>query len=739
MVAEAEALIDASMASLSLAEQALAALREESAAADSRLNTLLELKRNYEGVSEGVRALLGDEDRVAGLLGMVADVLEVPARYIDALEASLGEASAFVLAENREALEAAVERLRSRPEGRATLVDLASLTAGALPQAPEGQGIVGRASELVRCAAPHRALVDRLLGAVIVVEDRAAAQRWAAQSEGGLRFVSLDGEVWERGRVRAGGPIRSAGLLQREMEIRELSGKLAELQLGVEGQQREREALEARHGGALRDRVAAQAEMDARRAAREAVAHDLEAALRERQWAVDEARGLSEEIATFDAELESLGRALSRAEEELAEFQRQVEDARAQAADLDGLVRGLESRRDQALANAQAMRDALLRLSTEHGEWETQWARAEQTRRELEAAKTARVDEAQQARTAVTQIEAELSGLEAGLTGLLESETSQRERVVELQKRYLALKEDVHQDEEQARQKRFEQTELGELLHQLELERVQAHAELERVFERLRTEYRMDPEAWTPEPSPEGFDAEASERELEASRTRLDGLGPVNLLALEEYTKKKERHTFLVQQRLDLVNAKAQLLEAIEKINTTASELFVTTFAQVQEHFRDVFKTLFEGGDAELRAVGEDPLECEIEIVAKPRGKHLQSISLMSGGERALTAIALLFGIYLVKPSPFCLLDEVDAPLDDANVERFLRMLRRFSDRTQFVVITHNKQSMEAANCLYGVTMQELGVSKLVSVRFGEQNAETPAPMSTEVAEPAAV
>jgi len=205
-------------------------------------------------------------------------------------------------------------------------------------------------------------------------------------------------------------------------------------------------------------------------------------------------------------------------------------------------------------------------------------------------------------------------------------------------------------------------------------------------------------------------------------------MGPVNLLALEEYTKKKERHDFLVQQRADLVDAKAQLLEAIEKINTTARRLFEDTFAQVQDHFRDVFKTLFEGGDAELRKLGEDPLECEIEIVAKPRGKHLQSMSLMSGGERALTAIALLFAIYLVKPSPFCLLDEVDAPLDDANVERFVRMLQRFSAKSQFVVITHNKKTMEAANRLYGVTMQEPGVSRLVSVRWDGEPADGKAP-----------
>jgi chromosome segregation protein len=285
------------------------------------------------------------------------------------------------------------------------------------------------------------------------------------------------------------------------------------------------------------------------------------------------------------------------------------------------------------------------------------------------------------------------------------------------------MREKVQAGDDSARQKRFEQTELGELLHQIELDRVQTQAELERTFERLKAEYEMNPETWTPAATPEGFDEARSAAELEEMRTKLRGLGTVNLLALEEYSKKKERWQFLTQQRQDLNSARAQLLEAIEKINVTASQLFSETFAKVQEHFRDIFRTLFEGGDCELRMIGEDPLESEIEIVAKPRGKHLQSISLMSGGERALTAIALLFAIYLVKPSPFCLLDEVDAPLDDANVDRFLRMLERFSKRTQFVVITHNKKTMEAANCLYGVTMQELGISKLVSVKFDGEDA----------------
>jgi chromosome segregation protein len=199
---------------------ALSRLREEAAAAESRLNTLLELKRNFDGVSEGVKALLSAGERPAGVVGVVADVLEVPARYLDALEASLGEASAFVLVEDRAARARALERLRALESGRATLVDLESLSPGALPAVPEGRGVVGRASDLVRCGGRFRALVERLLGAVAVVEDRATAALLSAGAEGGLRFVSLDGEVWERGRVRAGSAKNLSGLLHREMQTR---------------------------------------------------------------------------------------------------------------------------------------------------------------------------------------------------------------------------------------------------------------------------------------------------------------------------------------------------------------------------------------------------------------------------------------------------------------------------------------------------------------------------------------
>ncbi len=205
-------------------------------------------------------------------------------------------------------------------------------------------------------------------------------------------------------------------------------------------------------------------------------------------------------------------------------------------------------------------------------------------------------------------------------------------------------------------------------------------------------------------------------------RQRIKNLGPINLLAYSEYEEEKKRMEFLNKQRDDLVASEKDVIQTIEEINLTAQEQFSETFNLIKENFINVFRTLFNPGDeADLRLEeNADPLEAKIEIIAKPKGKRPTSIELLSGGEKTLTAIALLFAIYLVKPSPFCILDEIDAPLDDANIDRFTRILKDFSKETQFIVVTHNKRTMESAQTLYGVTMQEEGISKLVSVRFNE-------------------
>ncbi|MFQ6031659.1 MAG: AAA family ATPase, partial [Candidatus Zixiibacteriota bacterium] len=258
--------------------------------------------------------------------------------------------------------------------------------------------------------------------------------------------------------------------------------------------------------------------------------------------------------------------------------------------------------------------------------------------------------------------------------------------------------------------------------HQLEMEKLELSSRAESIRDRIWEEYKVDLEKIKSKDQSLTEDLEGTEEKLNFLKEKVKSIGPVNLLALEEYQSSKQRLTFLQNQMKDLTEAKQTLNSTILKINQTARALFKETFEKIKANFQRVFEELFEGGEADLTlAEEEDPLESPVRISARPYGKRLLNISQLSGGEKALTAIALLFAIYLVKPSPFCILDEVDAPLDDANIVRFLKLIKHFSSNTQFIIITHNKLTMEAANVLYGVTMEQPGVSKMVSVRFNKQ------------------
>lgn len=257
-------------------------------------------------------------------------------------------------------------------------------------------------------------------------------------------------------------------------------------------------------------------------------------------------------------------------------------------------------------------------------------------------------------------------------------------------------------------------------LHRAEMRFTELSGRRTAIRERLEAEWRRPLDEMLSGLPPVDMEDAALREETEMLRQQLEALGPVNVLAIEEHEETAKRLDFLTTQRADLADAKQALQQAIREIDATARDLFLATFTQVRENFRQIFLSLFGGGECDLRLENpEAPLDCDIEIHASPRGKRTQRIHLLSSGERALVALSLLFGIFLTKPSPFCLLDEVDAPLDDANVGRFVRMLNQFKTRTQFIVITHNpRTTTEAADAVYGVTMQEPGVSSIVSVRM---------------------
>ena len=304
----------------------------------------------------------------------------------------------------------------------------------------------------------------------------------------------------------------------------------------------------------------------------------------------------------------------------------------------------------------------------------------------------------------------------------MENSKTELERVkTELDSEVSKMKTEMNELERSLSDLRSERQVISDKIHDIDLKNSETGIRLENLINTIREEYAIDLEFKHFDDLDE-FDFEQVSSEVHRLKNSIKNLGQINLLAFEEYEEEKQRLDFLLQQRDDLIESEKDLVNTINEINETAQQIFLSTFEEIRQNFIKIFRTLFNPGDeADLRLEeGVDPLEAKIEIVAKPKGKRPTSIELLSGGEKTLTATALLFAIYLVKPSPFCIMDEVDAPLDDANIDRFTNLLREFSKNTQFIIVTHNKRTMEATQTMYGVTMQEEGVSKLVGVRFNE-------------------
>jgi chromosome segregation protein len=383
--------------------------------------------------------------------------------------------------------------------------------------------------------------------------------------------------------------------------------------------------------------------------------------------------------------------------------------------------------RDEIQRRCHDLRLEQQRVSAEVEKLTLEVTRVEEMREQDEAGIARRLTELEGADRTVGELAREL---EVGLAEFatraeeLEARRKVRDRVAE--DRAHVLRQLREMEDERTRWTRL-RDQSAEFVHEHEMKLQRVDSAREELATRIEREFSVSltlPDALAAHGALVDSDAETREsaqREVEDLRRQMDRLGAVNLVALDQYEREAKRYDFLKTQKDDLEAAREQLRRTIRKINRTARTMFMETLERVRENFQRTFGTLFEGGQADIRLAGdEDPLHAPIEIVARPRGKRLSSISLMSSGERSLTAVAFLFAIYLVKPSPFCILDEVDAPLDDANIGRFLDMLKEVAKKTQFVMITHNKKTMEIADFMYGVTMEDPGISKLVSVHLGK-------------------
>jgi len=591
----------------------------------------------------------------------------------------------------------------------------------AMDEEAAGDPLPDALAHLVNAASPARGWVGNLLGHVHAVDD-------------GSAFVDARGAVWLPGSTAGPGPLR------RRAELAQLRTQLAAQEAARHEAVRTADAMrDSLQASEQRVVESAEGASLAQQRARAAVEHHAQLGRRVARAGkeVEEAAQLAQRLDTRTTELSERGASLDTDVGGLAEQAHQVEHAIAEARERAlAAEQGQEEARElrtrwqveqaQSRARVQMAVDRERRLTQEVA---SATQRLSQLREELRELSSSDSVLAEQVARWTMDLETREATLADGEGTLVEAEAAVRGADEALASAELGLNE-----------VRRRASAVSDELHHAELRFTELSGRRAAIRERLETEWKRPLDEMLGEVPPLDLDDDSLRQEADELRRQLEQLGPVNVLAIEEHDETAKRHDFLVAQRADLADARASLLQAIKEIDATARELFLATFSQVRENFRSIFMTLFGGGECDLRLENPDtPLDCDIEIHASPRGKKTQRISMLSSGERALVALSLLFGIFLTKPSPFCLLDEVDAPLDDANVGRFVRMLNEFKSRTQFIVITHNpRTTTEAGDAVYGVTMQEPGVSSLVSVRMRGHSTDAATALVSPAGEPAA-
>ncbi|MCA1961354.1 MAG: chromosome segregation protein SMC [Desulfomonile sp.] len=704
-------------------QHAIELLRERSAtyerevtAARARRESLEELQQSYSSYDDGVRFLMQDRVSAAekGLLGPLAELLDVPEKYQKAVIAALGDRLGYVVVDSPRAGAAAADLLREAEAGRSTFIPRSPRTGHEHSSTDGIDGLV-QLKDVARLPEGLEDLEDFLLGRSVVVEDmRSALEIWEKNGIS-VDLATLSGELVNRHGEITGGSGSRAGeeVFEKRREIARLGGEIDHLNRQISDVRAEL----ARHEDRLRECVEAVSRADAAlnnlRVAETALRKDLER--------------VGSQIADFERRLSVLALEKDRLDKEIESQSSQVRSTEENIARLGTRHAELERLREEARRGIDACSVAREEESRHYGETRVHVAQMEERHQALER-------ERRTLDAVVEQISARMKSLserlehyaddEKRLHGRIEDASLQERRLMtehaDQARRIEGLKNDstelaarlMHLEAAAAAEGKA-LAEVRERVHSLEMESVRVEQVLEGLVEKIIDRYRVDPRTVAVEDDP------PNEQEIGELRSKLDAMGEVNLAAIAESRLMEERLTFLTEQESDLRSAVESLYATINRINKTTKERFRAAFDSINEKFQEIFPFLFRGGEARLVLTDEDNLlETGVDIMARPPGKRVRNMDLLSGGEKALTAVALIFSIFLTRPSPFCLLDEVDAPLDDSNILRFNEMLRRLADQTQFLVITHNKRSMETADTLYGVTMEEAGVSTVVSVEF---------------------
>ena len=656
----------------------------------------------------------------AAILGRLSDELKIEPGYELPLQSVLRSWFDAVLVTQTEAALKVLEKLESHGKAAALLmVADAHLTSGSQHALPirHGERLVNR----IKCSAKLRPMVERLLGNAIVVDSVAAIP---SPLPYGSVYVTRQGAV-----ARGEGSMEfSVSDIMREAP--ELRRKLADLAQRIEAQGKAIEVV-------LRHKVELAAALAENRNRLDKQKHDLAVKEGERDMVCQEAARIRERLSTVTWEIEAIDKESGSTGNRKEDIAGQMEEAaRRRAAAREQMeikVRQLRAGDEERTVVSSELMEARLRSSELSQRVEFMGRQVEPARErlaELEDSVSRRSRDSVSRAETIARLEKEIEAARGEISTLEATAGDSETRLNAVRTGRQTLQTDVERLAAELEQKHAMSDEIRDLKADLEVKHAEARMKRQNLVDRLGADYGVTLEDVLKHPEPEWENGQRPEPDwidtrIAELRAKIEAMGPVNLVAIEEYQQLEERHTFLNQQREDLLNSKRKLLIMINQINKTTSQMFADTFAQINANFDTMFRKLFNGGSAKLVLVDEeDMLESGIEIIARPPGKRLQNVSLLSGGERTMTAVSLLFAIYMVKPSPFCILDELDAPLDDSNIGRFVKILQDFLHQSQFLVITHNQRTIAAGDVLYGVTMEEKGVSKVVSLKFPERKQE---------------
>ena len=698
-------------------------LTMDAGALENRIRLLTEMERDYEGFSKAVKTVMQAKNSLRGIHGPVASLMKTEQAYSLAIEIALGAGLQNIVVDREEDAKSAIAFLKQRDGGRATFLPLTAIRGEELRQrgVEAEPGFVGLASRLVRFDGKYRNIFENLLGRTVIAEDLDYGIAMARKYQNAFRIVTLDGQVINRGGSMTGGSVsRGSGVLSRAAELEKLSGRSAAMQ----------EALSA-----------AQAEEEAAQRELSAAQYELETAEGQRRQAEDEVLRLEGTRRHFEILLSSLRESLDNLTGELeslngrlADNARRGAEAQAQVAEQETLAAGYRAQAEETLSGqsellarsgalSEEITERKARLAALNAQREETCHRAEDLRRlaaELTGDRTQKEQTVLAYQAKIGDARTEIARRQADTEVLDRQGQALRDRLTALNQEKLALEAGRTAKARAGQEMNETLLNLERAVSHLEQKLATSSMEEKQILDRLWEHYELS-----------HSDAAAQRIELESTakagrrigelKREINALGAINIGAIEEFERVNGRYTYLSEQRNDVERAREELSGIIEEITGQMTEIFSQQFKLLAESFQDTFTELFGGGTATLELEDEnDILGCGIEIKAQPPGKTLKTISLLSGGEKAFVAIALYFSILKVHPTPFCVLDEIEAALDDANVSRYARYMRTLAGKTQFIVITHRRGTMEEADVLYGVTMQEQGVSKILTINMNE-------------------